>query len=101
MKKFILCTILLIILLVSPYPLPAEKEPLPSSAPMQHNKISDFDENHLMDLQKAEDITNYSVFISPTGKKYHHRSTCAGKNAIPIYLETAKNYYAPCKKCVS
>lgn len=55
----------------------------------------------------ADNITEISVennakivYITPTGKKYHIRATCAGKNAIEINLDEAKQKYEPCKKCV-
>lgn len=40
------------------------------------------------------------VYITPTGKKYHYRKTCAGKNAIEKTLDSVKDSYGPCKKCV-
>ncbi len=40
------------------------------------------------------------VYIAPTGKRYHYRPTCAGKNAMEVELSQAENYYTPCKKCV-
>ena len=40
-----------------------------------------------------------TVYITPTGKKYHYRKTCAGKNAIEKTLDTVKDSYGPCKKC--
>lgn len=39
------------------------------------------------------------VYVTPTGKKYHFRQTCAGKNAIGISYEQATQNYSPCKKC--
>ncbi|MBE6537988.1 MAG: hypothetical protein E7671_00795 [Ruminococcaceae bacterium] len=43
---------------------------------------------------------NITVYIAPTGKRYHNKRTCAGKNALPIDLNLAKNYHTACKKCV-
>ena len=40
-----------------------------------------------------------TVYITPTGKKYHYSKACAGKNAKPISLSDAKKSYDPCKKC--
>ncbi|MBQ2676795.1 MAG: hypothetical protein IJF54_05295 [Clostridia bacterium] len=41
------------------------------------------------------------VYITPTGKRYHYRATCAGKNAIRTTLNKASVSYTPCKKCAS
>ncbi len=49
---------------------------------------------------KIEKKINETVYIAPTGKRYHYRSTCAGKNAMEVQLSQAENYYTPCKKCV-
>ena len=40
------------------------------------------------------------VYVTPTGKCYHYRSSCAGKNAYQIKFSEAEIYYNPCKKCV-
>ncbi len=40
-----------------------------------------------------------SVYITPTGKKYHYSQACAGKNAIETTLDSASANYDPCKKC--
>ena len=40
-----------------------------------------------------------TVYITPTGKKYHFKATCAGKNATAVPLSDAKSNYEPCKKC--
>lgn len=40
------------------------------------------------------------VYITPTGKKYHLKESCAGKNAIKTTLEAAEaTGKTPCKKC--
>ena len=39
------------------------------------------------------------VYITPTGKRFHLKSTCAGKNAIKTFLSEIKSDYTPCKKC--
>ena len=39
------------------------------------------------------------VYITPTGKCYHYRQSCAGKNAIETTLDKCKDK-RPCKKCV-
>lgn len=41
-----------------------------------------------------------TVYITPTGKRYHYRSTCGGKNSKSTSLDSAINSgYTPCKKC--
>ncbi len=40
-----------------------------------------------------------TVYITPTGERYHIRSSCAGKNAIKTDIDTAKEKYTPCKRC--
>lgn len=43
-----------------------------------------------------------TVYITPTGTKYHFRASCAGKSAIEKNLAAAlADGYAPCKKCAS
>lgn len=39
------------------------------------------------------------VYITPTGKCYHYKKSCAGKNAIETTLDKC-NGKRPCKKCV-
>ena len=51
---------------------------------------------------KKEETTTKAertVYITPTGKKYHYSKSCAGKNAVEINLSDAKKSYEPCKKC--
>ena len=41
------------------------------------------------------------VYITPTGKKYHYSSSCAGKNAIISTIDEAVELQKePCKRCV-
>ena len=43
-----------------------------------------------------------TVYVTPTGKRYHLLSTCGGKNSAPIRLEDALSRgYTPCQKCAS
>lgn len=43
---------------------------------------------------------NRTVYITPTGSKYHYSSTCGGKNSRSTTLDSAKSSgYEPCKKC--
>lgn len=41
-----------------------------------------------------------TVYITPTGKRYHFKSTCGGKNSFGVELDNAiRQGYTPCKKC--
>lgn len=42
---------------------------------------------------------NRTVYITPTGSKYHYKETCAGKNAISASLSNVQQTHEPCKKC--
>ena len=46
-----------------------------------------------------EPTTGVTVYITPTGKKYHYKASCAGKNAIEKTLDQVKNTHTPCKTC--
>lgn len=50
----------------------------------------------------ADDPQSNTVYITPTGKRYHLLSTCGGKNSYAVSLDEAlaKNL-TPCKKCAS
>lgn len=41
-----------------------------------------------------------TVYVAPSGKKYHYRKDCAGKNARERDLNDVINSYEPCDKCV-
>lgn len=43
--------------------------------------------------------TSRTVYITPTGEKYHYSKSCAGENAIETTLNEVKDRYDPCKKC--
>lgn len=47
-------------------------------------------------VEKKSGIT---VYITPTGKKYHYSKSCAGKNAMERDLNDVQGIYGPCKKC--
>lgn len=40
-----------------------------------------------------------TVYITPTGEKYHCNSACAGKNAMERDYDDVVGAYDPCKKC--
>lgn len=41
-----------------------------------------------------------TVYVTPNGKKYHLRSSCAGANASAVSIEAAvADGYLPCKSC--
>ena len=41
-----------------------------------------------------------TVYITPTGKRWHRLASCAGPNAIPTTIDEAESEgYTPCKKC--
>lgn len=42
-----------------------------------------------------------TIYVTPTGKRYHFSSACAGKNAIKSTTKEQKNKTTPCKKCVA
>jgi len=46
-----------------------------------------------------EPTTGVTVYVTPTGKKYHYKASCAGKNAIEKTLDQVKNTHTPCKTC--
>lgn len=41
-----------------------------------------------------------TVYVTPTGKRYHYSASCAGKNARAISLSDAQRAYSPCNTCV-
>ena len=53
-----------------------------------------------VDIQPKEE-TGKTVYITPTGKKYHFSKACAGKNAIETTINQAKVTKDPCKKCAN
>lgn len=43
-----------------------------------------------------------TVYITPTGKRYHYLKSCGGKNAYAVTIDAAKaRGLTPCKKCAS
>ena len=46
-------------------------------------------------------IEEAEIYITPSGKKYHYSSSCAGKNAVLSTLDEASELKKePCKRCV-
>ncbi len=56
-------------------------------------------ESVVIQTENETSPTDKTVYVTPTGKKYHYSKSCAGKNATPKSLEDAKRHYDPCKKC--
>lgn len=45
-------------------------------------------------------VRGSTVYVAPTGKRYHYSKSCAGKNGRAVSLSEAKNSgKTPCKKC--
>ena len=58
----------------------------------------------LYENQGTSSVSEYesiTVYITPTGKRYHMSPTCGGKNSTPASIEDAMQIYnlTPCKKC--
>ena len=46
-------------------------------------------------------VYSSTVYITPTGKRYHNSFACAGKNGRAVSIKKARGSgYTPCKKCV-
>ena len=58
------------------------------------------DSEDLFGSATEDEQKKITVYITPTGERYHYRPTCAGKNAKEIKLFEAQKKYTPCKKCV-
>ncbi len=57
------------------------------------------DSEDLFGSATEDDQKKMAVYITPTGKRYHYRPTCAGKNATEIDFNQAQERYTPCQKC--
>ncbi len=67
----------------------------PQTATPSQSKVSSVETSSSASSSKT-------VYITPTGKRYHYSSTCGGKNSKASDLETAKSMgLTPCKKCAS
>lgn len=52
--------------------------------------------------EEIDEPISRTVYITPTGKRYHYRSTCGGKNSYAVTLDQAiAQGFTPCKKCAS
>lgn len=40
-----------------------------------------------------------TVYITPSGQRYHIKATCAGANAIETDIDSAKKNYTACQRC--
>lgn len=49
--------------------------------------------------EKTTKDNSRTVYVTPSGEKYHFSKSCAGKNASERTLNEAKDIYDPCKKC--
>ena len=48
----------------------------------------------------ANKTNSRTVYITPTGKRYHYSSTCGGKNSTATTIDNARaRGLTPCKKC--
>lgn len=50
-------------------------------------------------VTSAQIKNSVTVYITPTGKRYHYSKACAGKNAMARDLDSVTGIYTPCKKC--
>lgn len=49
---------------------------------------------------KQSEVKEKSVYVTPTGKRYHLDPDCGGKNSSPSTLSAAERRgLTPCKKC--
>ncbi len=53
-------------------------------------------------ITQEPETNSKTVYITPSGKRWHLSESCAGKNAMATTLEKAEEKsLTPCKKCVS
>ncbi len=86
----------------------SENESL-SSKQSTSSKLNESQEITSSEVQSSEvsiiqeiEPTSQTVYITPTGKRWHLEQSCAGKNATATTLEKAEEKsLTPCKKCAS
>ena len=49
----------------------------------------------------TEKKSGVTVYVTPTGTKYHYSKSCAGENAMARDLDDVQGIYGPCKKCAN
>ena len=65
-------------------------------------EITTIQETELQEIEEPQqnDSQSITVYITPTGKKYHYSSNCGNGTYIPVSLDEAiSKSYEPCKKC--
>ncbi|MBS7223980.1 MAG: hypothetical protein KH050_01375 [Clostridiaceae bacterium] len=54
----------------------------------------------VIEPEKPDSGYHGTVYVTPTGKRYHYSASCGGKNATATTLENAKSRgLTPCSKC--
>ena len=82
---------------------PSTTTPSTPSTPTNSDNTNSSNSGSTVSGDNSDSDSNYTgtVYITPTGKRYHYLSSCAGKNATPTTLENAKSRgLTPCSKCV-
>ncbi len=73
------------------------------------DEASESEEDSSSEVESADELTikesdeeSQTVYITPTGKRWHLKPGCGGKNSFPTTLGKAKEKsLTPCKKCAS
>ena len=74
-----------------------------SSNPYVVSSFAEITEENAVTLQAVDETEEacFTVYITPSGKKYHYSKTCSGKNGYSVEISYAiGNGKEPCKKCV-
>lgn len=68
-----------------------------AESPSYSNKTSAY-----VSKENESDTDSELVYITPTGIRYHFKSTCGGKNSYSVSLDKAiSRGYTPCMKCAN
>lgn len=68
--------------------------------PTAHTEYISEESTAAKTTEKTTEHRGDTVYIAPTGKRYHYSKTCAGKNATAVSEAEAKERgRTPCKKC--